>query len=232
MKPLFNIKNKIDRKKLYDFECEFCGKVFSIAGTWIALSLTNKKHNSFTFCSRKCRDASKIIKIKKQCAQCSKDINVLPRDIKKSKSGNVFCSRSCATTYNNTHKTYGTRRSKLEHWIEENLTNLYPTLEILYNNVSTINAELDIYIPSLQLAFELNGIFHYEPIFGADKLASIKNNEERKFQACLSQNIELVIIDTSALKKFKSHRAMQYLEIIKKIINYKLVPRGGFEPTL
>ena len=110
---------------------------------------------------------------------------------------------SCAGTYNNTHKTHGTRRSKLEVWIEEQLTKLYPNLEIHFNQKDTINSELDIYIPSMKIAFELNGIFHYEPIFGEDQLNKIQNNDHRKFAACHEAGISLCVIDTSGQKYFK-----------------------------
>ena len=76
-----------------------------------------------------------------------------------------------------------------------------------------------IHIPSLNLAFELNGIFHYEPIFGQDKLDSIINNDNRKFQACLEKTIELVIIDAASLQYFKPQNAKKYLDIIISIIN-------------
>lgn len=59
---------------------------------------------------------------------------------------------------------------------------------------------MDIYIPVLSLAFELNGIFHYEPIYGEGKLLSIQNNDDRKFQACLEHDIELCIINSSEQK--------------------------------
>ena len=81
--------------------------------------------------------------------------------------------------------------------------------------------ELDVLIPSLNLAFELNGIFHYEPIYGSDKLSSIKNNDERKFQACLEKGIELVIIDTSSQVYFKEKTSQKYFDIIENIIDIK-----------
>ena len=108
---------------------------------------------------------------------------------------------------------------------------ILPTLEIKYNHKEAINAELDIYIPSLRVAFELNGIFHYEPIYGHDKLAAIQNNDSRKFQACLEKNIELVIIDTSHENYFKEKASRKYLDIILKIINIKLEQTAGLEPA-
>ena len=134
----------------------------------------------------------------------------------------MFCSRSCAAIYNNTHKTKGTRRSKLEQYIEQYLTSKYPDLVISYNKKDTIGSELDIYIPFLSLAFELNGIFHYEPIFGSDKLDQIKLNDSKKFKACLDAKIDLCIIDTSSLKYFKEANAKKFLNIIDEIILARL----------
>ena len=139
------------------------------------------------------------------------------RVIKSDKSKNLFCSHSCAAKYNNTHKTKGCRRSKLEIWLEQKLKEKY-SFEILFNEKNIINSELDIYIPHLKLAFELNGIFHYEPIFGKEKLSQIQNNDNRKFQACLEHDIELCIIDTSQQKYFKEKTSLKYLNIICNII--------------
>jgi len=89
----------------------------------------------------------------------------------------------------------------------------------LFNDKTTINSELDIYFPDLKLAFELNGIFHYEPIFSQNKLDQIQNNDNRKFQACIEQGIELCIIDSSSLKYFKESNCKKYLDIIVNIIS-------------
>jgi hypothetical protein len=138
-------------------------------------------------------------------------------DIKK--SPNHFCTRSCAVSYNNKNKTKGNRRSKLEIYIEEQLTILYPNLNIDYNKKNVIGSELDIYIPSFKLAFELNGIFHYEPIFGSDKLNQIQENDVSKSKACFDKHIDLCIIDSSGLKYFKLSNAKKYLDIVVNIIN-------------
>lgn len=152
------------------------------------------------------------------CTQCAKQFRKMANQIKRSKSGNHFCSRSCAATFNNRNKKHGTRRSKLEVWLEEQLASVFPDENIHYNRKDAIQAELDIYFPDRNLAFELNGIFHYEPIYGPEKLATIQSNDQRKFQACLEQGIELCVIDTSWMKYFKPKRGQKVLDIILKVL--------------
>jgi len=116
--------------------------------------------------------------------------------------------------------------------LEIQLLAFFPNLDFKFNSKEAINSELDIYIPSLQLAFELNGIYHYEPIHGVDKLTSIQNNDNRKFAACIENNIELCIINSSVMKSFTEKRAQKYLDIIIKIIFDKVLlsEGGGIEP--
>ena len=152
------------------------------------------------------------------CTNCGKTFNKIPSQI----HDNNFCSSSCAAIYNNTHKTKGNRRSKLEKYLEEQLNLLYPDLEILFNSKEIINSELDIYLPKLKLAFELNGIFHYESIYGQNKLDQIQNNDNRKFQACIEKGINLCIIDTSKQKYFKEQTSQKYLDIIINIVKERI----------
>ncbi len=198
--------------------CDFCGKNFYRDRRRISSIHLNGQTN--IFCNRKCHFDSRKTTINLICKNCEISFEKLPSQVLR--TINDFCSKSCAATYNNTHKSKGTRRSKLEIWLESQLTNLYPTLKILYSDKSTINSELDIYIPSLNLAFELNGIFHYEPIYGEDKLNQIQNNDGRKFQACLEHNIELCILDTSSQKYFKESTSQKYLDIITRLVASKL----------
>jgi len=136
---------------------------------------------------------------------------------------NNFCSLSCSAIYNNKNKKHGTRRSKLEVWLEKQLILLYPNLDIHFNRKDTIGSELDIYIPSINLAIELNGIFHYEPIFGNDKLNQIQENDISKSKACIDNEIDLCIIDTSGQKYFKPKTSQKYLNIIIKIFKERLL---------
>lgn len=201
-------------------KCDICNKIYSRQQKFLKSQLKyhpNRKH----YCSSECMSKAYTQKKEIKCKNCSQSVFKLPKNIKKYK--NQFCSSSCAASYNNAHKIHGSKRSKLEKYLEQNLITLYPHLEFHFNRKDAINSELDIYIPKLSLAFELNGIFHYEPICGKDKLESIQNNDKRKFQACLEKGIELCVIDASSLKYFKPTNAQKYLDIVVNIINLKLL---------
>ena len=103
-------------------------------------------------------------------------------------------------------------------WVEQQLTKLYPNLPIVYND-NHLGMELDVYVPSLRLAFELNGIYHYEPIFGSERLARVQQRDSNKFQLCQQNNISLCVIDTSHQKYMKESTAAPFLDIIISIIN-------------
>lgn len=212
---------KAKSRDLIEIECQACKNIFKRTKHDVQNYL---KRDCGNLCSVYCRSELRKKGKTHNCSNCKKPVyrrNSEANKIRK-KSNRFFCSQSCSATYNNTHKTHGHRRSKLENWLEIRLKELYPNVEINFNQKNTINAELDIYIPSLKLAFELNGIFHYEPIFGQEKLDRIINNDKRKFQACLEKGIEFCIIDTSKQTYFKDKTSQQFLDIITNIINTKL----------
>lgn len=220
MIPLYT-QEQFDKAKAGDkltCKCEVCDKPFQKMKRDINKVLRGLKLGSF--CSQKCHGATSSTRVKVSCSNCQIDFTKKQKEITKSKTGNHFCSKSCANSFNNKNKSYGTRRSKLEIWVEQQLTLLYPNLPIDYNQKSAIQSELDIYIPSLRLAFELNGIFHCEPIFGQDKLNQVKINDELKFKACAENNITLCMIDTSRQKYFKESTSKQFLDIIIYHINW------------
>jgi len=220
MKHLYTQEN-FEQAKVTDLlpvQCETCNRFYSISKKRL-YGILNPKVTRETgqYCSKECRKKGQNV----TCKNCNTVFYKTASEIKK--CPNHFCSCSCAATYNNTHKKHGTRRSKLEVWIEEQLIVLYPELEIHFNRKDTINSELDIYIPSLSLAIELNGIFHYEPIYGKDKLSKIENNDDRKFQACLERNIELCIIDTSNQSYVTPKTSQRFLDIVCSVVNKKLM---------
>lgn len=234
MKPLFTneqFKNSKTKDKL-PCECYQCNKNFYLTKHDVQRVLNPKHKRTGKFCSKQCQSKfdkkSPIV----NCQNCDKEFKKWPSQI--IKHINHFCSKSCAATYNNKHKTTGTKRSKLESYIEIQLAIIYPNLKIDFNKKDAINSELDIYIPSLKLAFELNGIFHYEPIYGPKKLNQIQENDISKTKSCHDAKIDLCVIDVSQQKYVKPSTSQKYLDIIIKIINERLiiVDPEGIEPPI
>lgn len=220
MIPLFDLNDIENLPNMLGFECKQCHKPFLVEKKYVKGCLKKTHVRTIQYCSNTCRGKAQITSASVTCAQCNIVFNKRLGNIKKTK--NNFCSSSCAATYNNQHKKFGIRRSKLEKWLETQLPALYPSLEFHWARKDAINSELDIYIPSLKLAFELNGIFHYEPIFGAEQLAKIQNNDQRKHAACYEAGIEMCWIDTSSFGYFKPEGAMKYLDIITAVIDKRL----------
>lgn len=235
MKPLFT-EEELKNAKTYQrlpLICYSCQNIFF----WTKKRI--KEINKVTgvvgkYCSHKCLADSKKNRINVTCSNCNISLERRPCEISQSK--NVFCSKSCAATYNNKHKSAGIRRSKLEVWIETELTNLFTNLEIHFNKKTTIGCELDIFIPSLKLAFEINGILHYQKIYGDRKFAQIQKNDENKKNKCEQHGIELYSIDTRLHNHVNRKNSQKYIDyIVEKIKNSmtadeKFVLISGLEP--
>lgn len=143
--------------KIINITCDYCKISFERDPRFIKHKI-DLGQNKF-YCSNNCAHTAQTVKFITQCGNCNKDIETIPCTFNKSKSKKVFCNRSCSATYNNTHKTHGTRKSKLECLTEFCLTNSFSNLEMKFNSKTDINSELDIYIPKYKMAFELNRNF-------------------------------------------------------------------------
>lgn len=209
-----------------DVNCNYCNKPFQLT---LKIFNNNLKRNCNNYCSKECSDKAHNKTLEVTCNECGITFKKRRAEIKKTKHN--FCSKKCAGTYYNKHKKNGYRRSKLEIYIEKKLKATYGDQFAKFNDVSMIGSELDIYIPSLNLAFELNGILHYEPIYGPDKLKYIQNNDERKLQACIEKQISFCIIDTSHFRYFKESKAEEFFNMIKSIIKKKMDAGDGVEPS-
>ena len=200
--------------KQYTLPCNYCHSLCIRSSREIASRICRKRQNHF--CSDKCaRLFRKGSKIKTTCKTCLSDIL-------KSKSQlrtNNFCSRSCAAKYNNLHKTKGTRRSKLEIFLEKQIRTMYPQIKLICNDKTAINSELDFNFPDLHLAIELNGILHFEPIYGNNKLEQIQTNDSKKSFLCHQHQINLAIIDSSTCKYLNESAKNKYWNIVQQIIN-------------
>jgi hypothetical protein len=210
---------QFNNAKPYDLlplQCEYCNNTFYKTKVVIQCVRSPKSHATGRFCCRKCSNLGLSTKLTVICLNCNKEFE--KRLSQAIKFPNHFCCQSCAATYHNTHKTTGTRRSKLEIYLEEQIETYYPQLKCHYNKKDTIGSELDFYFPTLKLAIELNGIFHYEPIYGQDKLEKIQNNDEQKLIKCYELGIEFCIIDISSCKHLTQKQKDKYWDIVQSVI--------------
>jgi hypothetical protein len=233
-----------------NFDCNYCGAPGYN-------SPAKMKRNNNNFCSKDCSIKYSTKKIEIFCNGCGK--NTLKSLYQFVRSKKLFCSSECHNKYKSKklflkdlfevnrsprnccsqdcykilqkyHKDWGSNRSKLECAIEKNLYNIF-SFEIIYNKTH-IGYELDINIPSLSLAFEFNGIFHYKPIYGIEKLLRVQQIDREKVAECKKRNIKLIVIDVSedkSTKKVIRERFEQVLSIINERIEELNFPSDTYQ---
>ena len=215
---LINIEqfNILKTDDLVDMKCKKCNKEFKQNKNTILRSL--KKHGTSGYCSKNCSNKSKINSISTKCTECLKHVVVNPSRIKKAK--NIFCSLSCSAKHRNKNKNFGNIRSKMEIFIESKLKSTYPNIDVIFNDRTILNGlEIDFFFPSLKLAIELNGITHYEPIYGLDRLIRSQDSDKRKMILCYEKGIELAVIDISSIKYFKEKNGLKIFDEFQKILS-------------
>ena len=166
------------------------------------------KGNSL-YCSSYCKKLNKKLH-KHICTRCN--TNFLNIE-KKSK----YCSHSCRSIHlklsSYAHKAGGKSRSQIELLIEENLIKDFPGMQFKFNDKEVIGSELDVYIPELRIAIEINGIVHYEPIYGEDTLRKTQNRDKQKMINCYELGIELIVIPLGRRGLSKKQTEEIYQEI-------------------
>ena len=120
-----------------------------------------------------------------------------------------FCSSSCSTSYNNKNRNYGYRQSAIEQHLANELIKAGHT--VICNSKDYIGSELDIFLPKLNKAIEVNGVFHYKPIYGEKKLKQIQTNDKLKIIECNKHGINLLVLDVSDQNQFTEANSKVYL---------------------
>lgn len=215
-------------RDLLPMECVHCKQTFYLLKHEIHSMLSesnSRRGNTGNFCSHKCQQAHQApLHVNVTCDHCGKSFTARPSRLTKLK--HHFCSSSCSAKFSNAHKTTGYRRSKMEKYIEDQLNTLYTGLFIRYNSSEAIGMELDIFIPSTMVAFEINGVFHYKPIYGAKKFERIKQIDAEKVVLCANAGISLHVLDISHIIKFDPSLAAPLLTQISEVIGVTGGPRS------
>jgi hypothetical protein len=167
------------------------------------------------FCSEVCGNKFRDTKVKVECFVCKKKfLKELGKSIKKTRH---CCNQDCAKLLRKYHKDWGAKRSKLEIAIEEHFKIVFPFMYIRYNKTD-IGYELDICVPCLELAIELNGPHHYKAIFGEEKLLKTQETDRKKVVKCKELGIKLFVINVSEdrdNKKVMAQRISQVEQIVR-----------------
>ena len=171
------VKNE-PRIKIYK-QCKYCFNDFETINI------------NFLYCSNTCKKANQKMQYNHICKGCN--INYTSE-----RSDSMYCTGSCRSTNlklsSYAHKAGGKSRSQIELFVEENLIKDFPHIKFVFNDKETIGSELDVYIPELKMAIEINGIIHYEPIYGQEKLTKVQNRDKQKMINCYNLGIELIVI--------------------------------------
>jgi hypothetical protein len=157
------------------------------------------------------------------CPECQKEFMIKER--KPTKHGKRYCSKSCRMRHFNLHYyTYAQSNSSYpENYLFSLLTAEFPNLNIQKNNRTFLQRglELDIFIPQLNLAIEINGPVHYKPIFGEERLADVKQKDQIKILELRSKQVQLIVLNVSELTKLHAQQSFIENEFsnIKILIN-------------
>ena len=156
-----------------------------------------RKNPDKVFCNISCstiywRASTAHINGKKlsNCKHCG--VEILKYESKKSQF--KFCSFYCNGKYYSQF-TKRKEKSNLEKFLLVKVQENFPYLEVICSDREQCSGlELDFYFPDLQLAIEINGPVHYDPIYGETYLQSIQERDGRKAKICEVKEIELLNI--------------------------------------
>lgn len=187
--------------------CEYCHK-----------QIITRLNGNQKYCSVKCTINSQKTGSIVPCVFCKKSVFRIPSQIKVAKC--IFCSSSCKGKYY-AQKNNGHRRSSSEIKLTEMIKLDFPNLPIDTNIRSVLDCrlEIDIWIPEIKLAIELNGPCHYFSLYGEKTFKRTLTNDEIKKKEILQKGYNLLIININQPDKIvKKLLEEQYNTVIKPLL--------------
>lgn len=156
-------------------------------------------------------DADRHRLVETSCGGCGTRIKRRPRDLKR--YGVAYCSHSChMRTKNAAGLTVNTSAAELR--IAEQMRDAFPTICIAVNDRTLLpdGLEIDIHVPALKLAIELNGPIHSRPIFGNRTFAKTQANDRRKARMLKDAGYRLLTVDVRGTEAVTPERRSTYFD--------------------
>jgi hypothetical protein len=174
---------------LHKMQCDYCGKEF-----YRNNGTAERKRTNASYCNLQCRADAYNRRLIVQCKWCGKDVTKIRAEYTASKTKNLFCNKSCACSYNNTQRRKS-RRSKSEKQLFDLLVKEFPAITFIPNDKTMLDGyEVDVGIPELNLAIEWNGVVHFLPIYGQEKLSKIQERDAAKIALAQQKAITLIVV--------------------------------------
>lgn len=110
--------------------------------------------------------------------------------------------------------------SKLEHFLLENLTQDGYKVEFhKEQNLSNTKLQIDLYLPTMGIAIEVDGPSHFEPVWGDDSLQKNKKSDKKKSGLIIGKGLKLIRLRQT--HDFSKTRANLLYEKLQQIIKDK-----------
>lgn len=202
-------RSKVSRVEI---NCMWCGVLFSKKRS---LFLYRNNH----FCSRVCSSKFQDKRNDVICIVCGREFR--KSNYKSKNKPRHCCSLDCVKVLNNNFKDWGSNRSRLEVDIEGHLGVIFSDFDIRFNKTD-IGYELDIFIPDLKLAIEINGIHHYEDIFKNNRFFRTQQIDKEKIVRCNELDIKLFVINVSRDGQNKEIQVQRISEV-EQIIRDRII---------
>lgn len=196
----------LNRREFAKLQCLHCSQIFAIEKFRVERGV---ERGTGKYCSQTCARHARRTSQEVFCLNCKTLFRKHGIELKRTSKN--FCSRSCSAQYNNRHKNLGSgRRSKAEEYLINLILQDFPELRVIQNDRSLLPSglEIDIVIPSLKFAIELNGPIHYLPIYGNLKLSKIQAADALKQTEIQHTGYNLIVINISSYGYFKKLKIM------------------------
>jgi hypothetical protein len=209
-------KKNIWNKKI--LKCPTCEEDFKIK-LGIYNSTRRRKPGHIFYCCKQCHSKSMITSssdiVSFICDNCGKSFDKM----KKLRLQPLkFCNKSCRAKYFARVNNLGGQRSLMEQKLELYIREFFPSVILNINDRDILGGlELDLYLPELRFAIEVNGPCHFIPIWGEDTLKHTRRNDIIKSNYCQKKGIRLLYI-TDILDRKHDNTEQIFKTQIKPII--------------